>query len=113
MFLAPLPGRDEEDVEILALFGENITPAAAVAIGLRAEYVFLDHFLEPFREDIESDSEALLEVAEALLAVNGFAHEQQGPPVAHDPKRARAANSEERREGEGGVRTGRPGWETY
>src|SRR3546814_15608746 len=41
MFLAPLPERDEEDVEILALFGENITPAAAVAIGLRAEYVFL------------------------------------------------------------------------
>src|SRR3546814_7494361 len=66
MFLAPLPERDEEDVEILALFGENITPAAAVAIGLRAEYVFLDHFLEPFREDIASDSEALLEVAEAL-----------------------------------------------
>src|SRR3546814_9256867 len=42
MFLAPLPERDEEDVEILALFGENITPAAAVAIGLRAEYVFLE-----------------------------------------------------------------------
>src|SRR3546814_12922846 len=76
---------------ILALFGENITPAAAVAIGLRAEYVFLDHFLEPFREDIASDSEALLEVAEALLAVKGFAHEQQGPPVAHDLERARDA----------------------
>src|SRR3546814_13278997 len=67
LFRSPLPERDEEDVEILALFGENITPAAAVAIGLRAEYVFLDHFLEPFREDIASDSEALLEVAEALL----------------------------------------------
>src|SRR3546814_5500260 len=79
------------DVEILDLFGENRTPAAAVSIGIRAEYVFLDHFLEPVREDIASDSEALLEVAEALLAVKGFAHEQQGPPVAHDLERARDA----------------------
>src|SRR3546814_20891413 len=89
MFLAPLPERDEEDVEILALFGENITPAAAVAIGLRAEYVFIAHFLAPFREDIATDSEALLEVAEALLAVNGFAHEQPGRTVPPTPHRAR------------------------
>src|SRR3546814_6800487 len=61
MFLAPLPERDEEGVEILALFGENITPAAAVALGLRAEYVFLDHFLESFREAIVCYSEALPE----------------------------------------------------
>src|SRR3546814_11210872 len=91
MFLAPLPERDEEDVEILALFGENITPAAAVAIGLRAEYVFLDHFLEPFREDIASDSESLLEVAEPLLALKGFEYGPPGPHITPDPDPARDA----------------------
>ena len=46
------------------------------------EDAVLDEVVEAGRQDVLGDAEVGLEVGEAARAEEGFAHDEQGPPVA-------------------------------
>ncbi len=58
-----------------------------LAVGDLAEDAGLDELLQPRRQHVARDAQVLLEVVEAAHAIEGVAHDQQRPRLAHDVER--------------------------
>jgi hypothetical protein len=87
--VAPFHEHDQRGRELAALVGEGVSrPTGARLVGKPFEHAFVAKALEPAREDVGSDPEAVLELLEALRAEDCVAEDQERPALADDLQRS-------------------------
>ena len=77
VLFAPLPKRDEDDVQLLALAGQDVAVAGRGTFILDClKDAFLDEFFQSRREDVPGESEGFLKLAEAVLPAESLANNE-------------------------------------
>jgi hypothetical protein len=84
MAVAPSEQRQQYRAEIAAALGQYIFVARRVLVVAAAlEQTGFDQSIQPTRQDIRGDAEALLKLVEPPQAVKRIAQDQDRPPLAH------------------------------
>ena len=84
VLVAPGEQRDQHRAEIAAARGQHIFVARRMlAVAPALQQPGLDQRIEPPRQHVGGDAEALLELIEARQAVQGVAQDEDAPPLAH------------------------------
>ena len=78
------PARDEVTAKIAAARGRHILMARRVfAVAPTVEQSGLDQRVQPARQHVGRDTEAVLELVEARHPVQSVAHDEHAPPFTH------------------------------
>src|SRR2546428_4223190 len=88
--VAPLAKRGQRDVQVETLLRQLVlVPLRALAVEDPLEHALVDESVEPVRQHVAGDAEALLEFVEAVQTEQDVADDQQRPALADDLERSR------------------------
>src|SRR5262245_145362 len=88
--IAPLSKRGERDVQVEPLLCQLVlVPLRPLAVQDPLEHTFVDQPVEPVRQNVAGDSQALLQFVEAVQAQQDVANDQQCPALADNLERSR------------------------
>src|SRR6266496_1644235 len=88
--IAPLAKRGQRDVQVETLLRQLVlVPLRALAVQDPLEHALVDQSVEPVRQHVAGDAEALLEFVEAVQTEQDVADDQQRPALADNLERSR------------------------
>src|SRR5438128_182994 len=88
--IAPLSKRGERDVQVETLLRQLVlVPLRALAVEDPLEHALVDQPVEPVGQNVAGDSQALLQLIEAMQAEQDVTDDQQRPALADNLERPR------------------------